>query len=233
MGKDKKKPKLAIKTARYFTKTCSCGFEYPNWFVSCPKCGTPWDNVEAQKAKAAPEEEPSKTKTIKIVVKITEEDFDEDIQNVQLIFSADQGKMWYQMKMDVKMDYFIAEIAEVPIGSVIVYYIEVYLVNADKVVENNEGKYFFYQVGTPISEVTPEPTSTETTEIKEEISESLPTLPETSEPEGKVVKAPEDDNITIFGRPQTQVDPDLKDCPHCNSKIKKMWSICPICGGKV
>ena len=35
---------------------------------------------------------------------------------------------------------------------------------------------------------------------------------------------------TIFGTPQTKIDPDLKVCSYCNSKIKKMWSTCPICG---
>ncbi len=51
------------------------------------------------------------------------------------------------MKMDNNMDYFIAEIAEVPIGAVVIYYIEVYLVNGEKVIENNDGNYFKYQVG--------------------------------------------------------------------------------------
>jgi len=39
-----------------------------------------------------------------------------------------------------------------------------------------------------------------------------------------------EDNLTIFGKLQTQIDPDLKICPYCNSKIKKLWSTCPICG---
>ena len=38
---------------------------------------------------------------------------------------------------------------------------------------------------------------------------------------------------TIFGKPQTRIDPDLKVCTHCKSKIKKMWSICPICGKNI
>jgi hypothetical protein len=37
-------------------------------------------------------------------------------------------------------------------------------------------------------------------------------------------------DLTIFGKPQTNIDPELKICSFCNSKIKKMWSICPICG---
>ena len=39
-----------------------------------------------------------------------------------------------------------------------------------------------------------------------------------------------EDNMTIFGKPLTEIDPDLKICSNCSSKIKKMWSICPICG---
>ena len=37
-------------------------------------------------------------------------------------------------------------------------------------------------------------------------------------------------SFTIFGKPQTEIDPELKICPYCQSKIKKMWSTCPICG---
>ena len=41
------------------------------------------------------------------------------------------------------------------------------------------------------------------------------------------------DDSTIFGKPQTKIDPELKVCVHCNSKIKKMWSTCPICGKNI
>ena len=40
----------------------------------------------------------------------------------------------------------------------------------------------------------------------------------------------ESNNVTIFGKPQTMIDPDLKICVHCKSKIKRIWSTCPICG---
>jgi hypothetical protein len=40
-------------------------------------------------------------------------------------------------------------------------------------------------------------------------------------------------DATIFGKPQTQIDPELKVCVHCKSKIKKMWSTCPICGKSI
>ncbi|MFX0142029.1 MAG: hypothetical protein ACFFDN_50800 [Candidatus Hodarchaeota archaeon] len=254
MGKEKKT--LGIKTTRYFTKNCTkCGFEYPNWFTNCPKCGAAWDDSEAF---VGPKE--AHTKTIKIVVKITEEDFDKAVINVILIFSADQGKSWYKMDMESKMDYYIAEIAEVPIGSVIIYYIEVYLENGERIIENNDNKYFFYKVGVPIRESEKEPPVQESKALKESIKET-PIKPKTYQK--PPIEAPKQkthvtremvnlsnailfeqskvqeqknsqeyisDSSTIFGRPQTKIDPELKVCIHCNSKIKKMWSTCPICG---
>lgn len=272
MAKNKKKtPKLKVKTSRYFTKTCSsCGFSYPNWFVNCPKCGTSWDEKSIEE-----EEELASKKTIKIVVRITEEDFEHPIEMVKLIFSADDGSSWFQMNMDTKMDYYIAEIIDVPIGSTIIYYIEVYLINGDKVIENNNGNYFFYEVGAPISEdnQSDSPSQKEITQPAEDPTDysseeqkplpssqiNLPPLKRYNVPkendrseapkeaqkkfvEAPKVKAPplepkgpptEDEDVTIFGRPQTQKDVDLKQCPHCNSKIKKMWSTCPICGKRI
>lgn len=225
MAKDKKK--LKIKTSRYFTKTCSsCGKEYPNWFTTCPNCGTPWDQSESVSESVVKKEEPA-TKTIKIVVKITEDDFDEKLIRVQLIFSADQGKTWYQMAMDTKRDYYIAEIAEVPLGSVIIYYIDVYLANGEKVIENNDGRYYYYQVGVPTQELKEEPTQEETKTIKDHVDK----IPPQESP--KEYASDQDDDVTIFGRPQTEKDPNLKTCPHCQSKIKQMWSVCPICGKPV
>ena len=279
MAKDKKKT-FGIKTTRYFTKTCTkCKFEYPNWFTNCPKCGIAWDETETAKL-----EESGKTvkKTIKIVVKITEEDFDDKLDAVKLIFSADNGKSWYQMKMENEMDYFIAEIIEVPIGSLVIYYIEVKLVNGEVVIENNDGKYFIYKVGAPLekkSTMIQEARKTHQEEYKiAQIDQEKKITPKLSkqmfkaeekifqesikpsklissdmkftEPNDKGiefhefkvtnVQPPEkpleyklEDSITIFGRPQTQIDPELKICPHCNSKIKKMWSTCPICGKQI
>ncbi|MFX1589661.1 MAG: hypothetical protein ACFFC1_16035 [Promethearchaeota archaeon] len=254
MGKEKKK--LGIKTTRYFTKKCdSCSFEYPNWFTNCPKCGASWDNTEVISTS-----KDAHKKTIKIVVKITEETFNKSIFTVNLIFSADQGKSWYQVGMEPKMDYYIAEIAEVPIGSVIIYYVEVHLEDGEKIVENNEGKYFFYKVGVPIEEAEPEASPQESAAIKKSIDQytkkpkkyqkpPIEAPPEKSRITREMVEQstviPQEENInlengisqeyaienaTIFGKPQTEIDPDLKICIHCNSKIKKMWSICPICG---
>lgn len=257
----KKKPNLKVKTSRYFTKTCShCKKEYPNWFTNCPHCGIAWD------AKNEAEEQPKgkksqiRKKTIKIVVKITEEDFDEGIVNVQLVFSADQGKSWYRLDMEMKRDYYIAEIAEVPIGSVIIYYMEVFLESGEKIIENNEGNYYFYEVGGPIQKVAnsgapaPEPEAAvsepemETQAQDPEIMPDQSLTPEKeSEPmnsrdsktknmqQTQTVSNPQtqEQTQTIFGTPQIKKDSNLKVCPYCNSKIKRMWSVCPICGNKI
>ena len=246
MARDKKKS-LGIKTSRYFTKTCTkCGFEYPNWFTNCPKCGASWDEpLDGGLIKPF-------VKTIKIVVKITQEDFDQELEQVILIFSADKGKSWYKMKMENKNDYFIIELADVPKGSVIIYYIEVILKNGEKVVENNDGKFYYYTVGSYTEEGLND-------SLKQSYSKKLEQEPESKElfEESKqtrkhglspnnsnkiinqktnvsIPKNPQEyrkvDNLTIFGKPQTEVDPDLKICSNCSSKIKKMWSTCPICG---
>ena len=259
MGKEKKS--LGIKTTRYFTKNCSkCSFEYPNWFTNCPKCGAAWDEIEAE-AIAGPKE--LQKKTIKIVVKITEEEFNKAIFKVNLIFSADQGKSWYQMEMDIKMDYYIAEITEIPVRSVIIYYIEVYLEDGEKIIENNDNKYYFYKVGVPIGEseeappklagrgekvpIKPpsqvpqnyykspvDPPKPKTYVTREMIEQSTEIPQEQVKP--SVEQTPQNshmNNETIFGKPQTKIDPDLKVCSHCNSKIKRMWSTCPICGKNI
>ena len=230
MGKEKK-PKLGIKTSRYYTKICdNCTSEYPNWFTNCPNCGTAWDE-----AKEIQDAGVNVTKNIKIVVKITEEDFNEAINIVKLIFSANQGENWYQIKMDGKMDYFIAEIAEVPVGSVIMYYIEVRLENGENFIENNDGNYFYYKVGSYIEENEISPPESEALLIKDNMKNShIPPQDYNGDLKTAYDKKPDKkSNMTIFGKPQTQIDPNLKICPHCNSKIKKMWSVCPLCGKNI
>lgn len=290
MGKEKKKS-LGIKTTRYFTKTCTkCKFEYPNWFTNCPKCGAAWDSVEAEKTTAAMD---TLKKTIKIIVKITEEDFNNTLERVKLIFSADQGRSWYQMEMENQLDFFIAEITDVPVGSVIIYYIEVILIHGEQIIENNEGNYFHYEVGVPIEDLEKEQQISkgkivnhakkqlnkavnEYNEVledftisKTQITNDLNQKPPKPQPEYFKPKSESnayskkemidnstgisqifihkpsmqpsqhpkeysaEDSITIFGRLQTKIDPNLKICPHCNSKIKKIWSTCPICGKNI
>jgi RNA polymerase subunit RPABC4/transcription elongation factor Spt4 len=236
MARDKKKS-LGIKTSRYYTKTCvKCKFEYPNWFTNCPKCGSAWDEPQDEDLSNA------SVKTIKIVVKITQDDFDEKLEHVNLIFSADNGKSWYQMQMEDMKDYFIIELADVPNGSVIIYYIEVFLKNGEKVIENNEGKFYYYTVGSYNKENVnskrdlpelkkdsiDEPFYQNAKPIKDQYFN--PQVPEkiSSQKNSDNAKNPHD--ITIFSKPITEIDPELKLCSNCSSKIKKMWSICPICG---
>ena len=243
MAKDKKK-KLGIKTTRYYTKTCtSCNYEYPNWFTNCPKCGAAWDS---EKSSLAVGKKEILKKTIKIVVKITEEDFDDALERVQLIFSADTGLSWYSLRMENQLDYFIAEIVEVPLGAVVIYYIEVLLAHGEKIVENNDGKYFHYKVGVPVEHLgNEEDQPTESIEkSKVELEDELDNIifndsiqlselhvnKQSDVPPPQPKKYHVDDTKTIFGTLQTQIDPELKFCPYCNSKIKKMWSTCPICG---
>ena len=287
MGKGKKKS-LGIKTTRYFTKTCTkCKFEYPNWFTNCPKCGAAWDSVEAEKTTGAKE---ALKKTIKIVVKITEEEFNNTLERVKLIFSADQGRSWYQMEMENQLDFFIAEITDVPVGSDIIYYIEVILIHGEQIIENNEGNYFHYKVGVPIEDLEKDQQISKgkiVNHAKKQLNKAVneynevledftiaktqntndlvqkPTIPQPEyfkpksesnanskkemidnstgisqifitkpsiQPSQHPKEYSAEDNITIFGKLQTKIDPDLKICPHCNSKIKKIWSTCPICG---
>ena len=287
MGKEKKKT-LGIKTTRYFTKTCTkCNFEYPNWFTNCPKCGAAWDSLEAEKTTGAKE---TLKKTIKIVVKITEEDFNNTLERVKLIFSADQGRSWYQMEMENQLDYYIAEITDVPVGSDIIYYIEVILIHGEQIIENNEGNYFHYKVGLPIEDLEKEQQISKrkiVNHAKEQLNNAVNdynevlddlTISKTQITNNLVQKQPKpqaeyfkpklesianskkemvdistgisqnlinkpsmqpsqhpkeyniEDNITIFGKLQTKIDPELKICIHCKSKIKKIWSTCPICG---
>ncbi len=243
MAKDKKK-KIGIKTTRYYTKTCtSCNYEYPNWFTNCPKCGAAWDSDKADLVVGKKE---IPRKTIKIVVKITEEDFEDAFERVQLIFSADQGVSWYSLRMENQLDYFIAEIVEVPLGAVVIYYIEVLLAHGEKIVENNDGKYFHYKVGVPVEHLgNEEDQPTESIEkSKVELEDELDKIifndsiqlselhvnKQSDVPPPQPKKYHVDDTKTIFGTLQTQIDPELKFCPYCNSKIKKMWSTCPICG---
>ncbi|TXT58976.1 MAG: hypothetical protein BAJALOKI2v1_270004 [Promethearchaeota archaeon] len=269
MGKEKKPEKssnLGIKTSRYFTRKCpNCGAEFAYWFTICPKCKKAWDDMKQ-------EDSPKriKRKNVKIVVKITEEDFEEPIDKISLVFSADRGRTWYRQGMENQVEYYISEIPDVPVKAVIIYYIEVLLENGNQIIENNEGKYFYYKVGKLEEESISEPSKKEAQQIEKNISESLqdkkdyytpkdvskttdqsmqvqepiileknektanvePLEPtqEVSEYEDIEDSSEEEKELTIFGKPQTEVDPELKVCPHCNSKIKKMWSTCPICG---
>jgi hypothetical protein len=109
------------------------------------------------------------------------------------------------------------------------------LENGETITENNNGKYFYYKVGSSIEENEIEPTESRNKLIKDNITDShIPDQDYKMNLKPIYDKKPANSNkMTIFGTPQTQVDPNLKLCPHCNSKIKKMWSKCPLCGKDV
>ena len=170
--------------------------------------------------------------------------------------------------MENQLDYFIAEIVEVPLGTVVIYYIEVLLAHGEKIVENNDGKYFRYKVGLPgeflgnnegrstesippSSEYKPPKVTDQSAENSESVEKPKVELEDELDkiifdesiqlselhlnnqrdvPPPQPKKYHVDDTLTIFGTLQTQIDPNLKVCPYCNSKIKSLWSTCPICG---
>jgi len=295
MAKKQEKPPRRIKTSRYWTKNCSsCGFDYPNWFTTCPKCGAPWVKP-ADEITEAVEELPAK-KTIKIVVKITDESEDNPIISVFLIFTADGGHSWFKVQMEKKQDYYISEIDEMPIGSDVIYYIEAEDASGEKILENNEGEYFFYHVGpqtpeeqkalerqaqlienpsettnipflieksgqqTPAGQKSspflleqsedtetqesikasepaksssqPKPKSEKKMDLFQDIKDKLPKTPQPYESKPITPAANKEEELTIFGKPHTKREEDLKFCPSCKSKIKKLWTTCPICGHK-
>jgi hypothetical protein len=158
------------------------------------------------------------------------------------------------------MDYFIAEIDEIPAGSIIIYYIEVYLENGERIIENNDNQYYYYKVGVSIGEPEEKTTESEKKAFTDKIQEA-PIKPQqysktTSESQRSgtyitrdmveqstriaqesirskadaISQKQSSKGLTIFGKPQTKIDPELKVCTYCKSKIKKMWSTCPICG---
>ena len=145
------KKKFEIKTSKYFTKTREkCKKEYPSWFVSCPYCKAPWDQkkYEQEQQKGA-----KLKKDVKIMVKITEENFDEPIKKVNLKFSPNKGQSWYLLQMEEKSDnIYEAEVLEVPDETTLMYFIEVELTNNEIVIENNEGEYYHYKVSSSESE---------------------------------------------------------------------------------
>jgi len=216
MGK-KKPNKLGIKTSKYFTKTCdNCSKEYPSFFTHCPHCGTAWDEQP---------QEDYKTKNIKIVAKITEENFSEPIKEVFLIFSGDGGEKWYKLKMKDKEDFYESEIKDVPEGATLIYLIEVHLVNGEIIRENNQGNYYKYNVA--ISEH-PEVLSPPEKKDSDPLGVLKPSIPQKSDIEqqgAKIEPAP--------NNPPEQVQENeegLKECPNCHSKVKRHYIICPICG---
>ena len=321
MAKKKEKLTAKIKTSRYWTKTCSnpkCNFEYPNWFTSCPKCHTSWTQSTSAVFDKM-DKIPSK-KTIKIVVKITDESPENPIIDVRLRFTADGGNSWFQVPMEKHQDFYLSEIEEMPLGSKVIYYIEAEDASGEIYIENNDGKYFAYYVETQPTvkqsaikaqkktrqqqregDVSDKPFLYESQNFKKTVNalekktqqivsqiqtQSKPpqeevifqdksqpqpvkkgsplhpvkvpqkgspikksqvqpvkipqksnsvltpprqkiTKPKVQEPQQPKIQ---DNELTIFGKPQRKIDENLKVCPNCQSKIKSVWTSCPICG---
>jgi len=146
-----KKKEFKIKTSKYFTRTCSnCGKEIPSWYVTCPFCKAPWDQEKYEKER---EKGVELKKDVKMVVKVTEENFTEPLKNVFLKFSPNDGQSWYEIKMEEKADdIYEAEILEIPEETILIYYIEVELTNKERVIENNNGQYYKYRVSSSETE---------------------------------------------------------------------------------
>lgn len=215
----KKKKKLGIKTSKYFTKTCdTCGEEYPSFFTHCPHCGSRWDEHP---------QEDYKTKNIKIVAKITEDNFSEPIEKVSLIFSGDGGKKWYKVNMKDKEDFYEAEVKEVPEGVTLIYLIEVHLKNGEIIRENNQGKYYKYNVAIS-EEEEEEQEEQEQTEPKD--SDPLEVLKPSAPKSKDVEEVPEQTPNSASSPKQEKEEEELKTCPKCNSKVKGHYIMCPICG---
>ncbi|TFG00432.1 MAG: hypothetical protein EU541_02345 [Promethearchaeota archaeon] len=209
----KKKSKLGIKTSKYFTKTCdNCGEEYPSFFTHCPHCGTAWDEKP---------QDAFKTKNIKIVAKITEDNFSEAIKRVSLIFSGDGGQKWYKVKMKDKSDFYEAEIKDVPEGATLIYLIEVYQVNGEIIRENNQGTYYKYNVAISEGEDEEEQSEVHDSDPLDVLKPSMP------QKEDIIEKHQEEE---LNNNSENSPKDNLKECPNCHSKVKKHFIICPICG---
>jgi len=224
-----------LKTARYWTRECpSCGFEYPNWFVSCPKCHASWnESIDADQQNGESSEKSilqSKEKTVKIIAQLTEEDV--KIKDLTLHFSAD-GISWFQIAMLNEDDYFAAEIENIPIKSTIIYYLKGIDENKVEFTEDNDGKFYYYQVSEEIPMgVENSIESPESTISPEKVSETSVQTEFSSKNPEYIDKSEKNNESAVVFSPLNKVkkDVNLKKCPKCDGNIKQDWSICPICG---
>jgi len=271
----KKQPKK-IKTSRYWTRKCdNCGFEYPNWFVQCPKCKKTWDiSKEISNRELESINEISNLdsrnineenlKTVRIIAQLTEEEV--RIKSLTMYFTGDNGNSWYQITMVKENDYYVAEILNVPLDSIIIYYLKGIDENGDEFIEDNDGKFYYYNVRENLYLVAPNETNSKKIEkeniieqdqlqlinlkeieISDEISnesniqisdtnEIVKIKPPSSSDEGFTSKvqfySPNTTDVIFTPLDQIKKDKNLKTCPNCQGKIKKDWSVCPICGFK-
>lgn len=248
-----KRTRKKIKTSRYWTRTCdNCGFEYPNWFVQCPKCKETWD-VESREQETeetvdqvpAEPETSEEQKTVRIIAQLAEDDV--KISSLTIYFSGDNGVSWFQMPMVRENDYFVAEIQDVPIGSTIVYYLKGVDEDGEDFVENNDEEFFYYYVTDDVSDDSDYETGTEYEEEEKEeevqdydeyqehredepIEISAPTFAEEKAESTADSYDPGDSDVIFTPLNKAKKERNLKECPSCGSKVKKDWAVCPICG---
>lgn len=244
--------KKKIKTSHYFTRTCAnCGFEMANWFVQCPKCHHVWNspNEEITQENYIPSEENLKTKQkmVRIIAQLTEEDV--KIKEMSIYFSSDNGISWFSMPMLRENDYFVAEIEDIPNGATIIYYLKGLDENGIEFTEDNNSEYYYYFVGDesakqqqknePVTQNSPPITKMKETpedipvpiKTPNQLNPSIENNQNNQIEHKKSEPQKKNDSAFIF-TPLNQVkkDVNLKICPKCNSKIKKDWAVCPICG---
>lgn len=251
MAKDKARK---IKTSRYWTRTCEkCQYEFPNWFVQCPRCKHVWgekpnDNVQSQSVKVDSTKQ-SNLKTVRIIANIDEEEA--KISSLTIYFSGDNGISWFQMPMVRENDYFVAEIQNVPTHSTIIYYLKGVDQTGMEFIEDNNAEFYYYNVFEEIEEESmysekKEQRSTEPPqfskdvapllkEIKEDIEEgpvqiSTPSFNQQSERPASQYKPNTSGGVVFTPLNQVKKDVKLRECPNCKSKVKSDWAACPICG---
>ena len=104
------------------------------------------------------------------------------------------------------------------------------MADGKKYIENNNGQYFYYKVGASIEESEDVPSESESQVIQNNVTQSTP-IPQNYDDMTNSTQQIKDK--TLFGNQLNINSPDLIVCPHCNSKIKKTWRTCPICGFKL
>lgn len=250
MAKDKARK---IKTSRYWTRTCeNCKYEFPNWFVQCPRCKHVWgeksnEGIQTQSIKAEIPKD-SKLKTVRIIANIDEEEV--RISSLTIYFSGDNGISWFQMPMIRENDYFVAEIQNVPTHSTIIYYLRGVDEKGMEFIEDNNAEFYYYNVFEELEEenvyskaqepeIESPPISNNTTpilkEIKEDIEEgpvqiSTPSFAQQSERKASQYNPSSSGGVIFTPLNQIKKDVKLRECPNCKSKVKSDWAACPICG---
>jgi len=121
------------------------------------------------------------------------------------------------------------------VGSLIIYYIVVFLVNGEKVIENNDGQYFLYKV---------EDEFKDKNDYFPDFKPYKPPPPPDDRYERfpypyiyKPPRPPDDIEPALQAQikiPKEKKEPQIElDCPYCGYKISKEQKYCPICGKDV